>query len=126
MDHVTILSGAEDMFSASCKLYSKRLRTTERPLVDYLQPTENPNKTSWREISCYVFLRDCQSTVLVPCPLDVTVLVLCQPSPELQQEPYTVVNLQEQIVMQLSPHRDFQDMKEPLVSQDSRDAMGQR
>lgn len=56
MDHVTILSGADDMFSASRKLYLKRLRTTERPLVDYLQPTENPNKTIWRKISCYVFL----------------------------------------------------------------------
>lgn len=98
--------------------------------MDYLQPIENPNKTSWRKISCYVFLWDCQRTVLVlvlvPCPVAVPVLVLCQPCPELQQEPHTGVNLQEQIVMQLSLHRDFQDMKEPLVGQDSQDAMGQR
>lgn len=64
--------------------------------------------------------------VLVPCPVAVPVLVLCQPSPELQQEPHTVVNVQQQIVMQLSLHRDFQDMKEPSVRQDSQDAMGQR
>lgn len=64
--------------------------------------------------------------VLVRCPVAVPVLVLCQPSLELQQEPHTVVNVQQQIVMQSSLHRDFQDMKEPSVRQDSPDAMGQR